>query len=176
MAAPGGGSGKPVTFSPGSPPVCSVSGGTVTSNTAGSCVVDANQAVSAQYQAPAHCSGRTERHGPVSPTRHRPSGAGTGCPIGSKGESIRDPDATSACQSPNSSASGRGTADQSDEDSSCVRQTGQMARTTTPPKPPRYGTHLRIAMAHSDVRDRIIGTQPECDTTRRPVNCLTIIR
>ena len=137
---PGGGSGKPVTFSPGSPPVCSVSGGTVTSNTAGSCVVDANQAVSAQYQAPAHCSGRTERHGPVSPTRHRPSGAGTGCPIGSKGESIRDPDVTSACQSPNSSASGRGTGDQPDEDSSCVRQTGQMARTTTPPKPPRYGT------------------------------------
>jgi hypothetical protein len=126
MAAPGGGSGKPVTFSPGSPPVCSVSDGTVTSNMAGSCVVDANQAVSAQYQAPAHCSGRTERHGPVSPTRHRPSGAGTGCPIGSKGESIRDPDVTSACQSPNSSASGRGTGDQPDEDLECPRVTSPL--------------------------------------------------
>jgi hypothetical protein len=51
VAAPGDGSGNPVTFSSGSSPVCSASGSTVTSNTVGSCVIDANQAVSAQYQA-----------------------------------------------------------------------------------------------------------------------------
>ncbi len=53
VAASGGGPGNPVTFSSGSSPVCSASGSTVTSKTVGSCVIDAKQAVSAQYQASA---------------------------------------------------------------------------------------------------------------------------
>ena len=46
VAASGGGSGEPVSFSidSGSGAVCSVSGGTVTFNQPGSCVIDANQA------------------------------------------------------------------------------------------------------------------------------------
>jgi hypothetical protein len=52
VAASGGGSGEPVSFSidSGSSAVCSVSGGTVTFNQPGSCVIDANQAGNAQYQ------------------------------------------------------------------------------------------------------------------------------
>jgi hypothetical protein len=48
----GGGSGNPVILSidPGSGPVCSVSGSTVTFTAAGSCVIDANQAGNARYQ------------------------------------------------------------------------------------------------------------------------------
>ena len=52
VAASGGGSGDPVSFSidPGSSAVCSFSGGTVTFNHPGSCVIDANQDGNAQYQ------------------------------------------------------------------------------------------------------------------------------
>ena len=52
VAASGGGSGEPVSFSidSGSSAVCSVSGGTVTFNQPGSCAIDANQAGNAQYQ------------------------------------------------------------------------------------------------------------------------------
>jgi hypothetical protein len=53
VAATGGGSGNPVTFSidPGSAPVCSVSASTVTFRQAGSCVIVASQAGDAKYQA-----------------------------------------------------------------------------------------------------------------------------
>jgi hypothetical protein len=53
LSATGGGSGNPVTFSvdSSSVTVCSVSGGTVLYLTAGSCVIDANQAGSAKYAA-----------------------------------------------------------------------------------------------------------------------------
>jgi hypothetical protein len=53
VAATGGGSGNPVTFSidPGSAQVCSVSGATVTFNHAGTCVIDAHQAGNASYRA-----------------------------------------------------------------------------------------------------------------------------
>jgi hypothetical protein len=49
VTATGGGSGNPVTFSSGSPDVCSVSGATVSFNQPGSCVIDANQAGTGQY-------------------------------------------------------------------------------------------------------------------------------
>ena len=49
VTARGGGSGNPVTFSSGSPDVCSVSGSTVSFNQPGSCVIDANQAGNGQY-------------------------------------------------------------------------------------------------------------------------------
>ena len=53
VAATGGGSGNQVKFSidPASTSVCSAAGSTVTFNQPGSCVIDANQAGSAQYQA-----------------------------------------------------------------------------------------------------------------------------
>ena len=52
VAASGGGSGEPVSFSidSGSSAVCSVSGDTVTFNQPGSCAIDANQVGNAQYQ------------------------------------------------------------------------------------------------------------------------------
>jgi hypothetical protein len=52
VAASGGGSGEPVSFSigSGSSAVCSVSGGTVTFNQPGSCAIDANQGGNARYQ------------------------------------------------------------------------------------------------------------------------------
>jgi hypothetical protein len=52
VAASGGGSGQPVSFSidSGSSAVCSVSGATVTFNQPGSCTIDANQSGNAQYQ------------------------------------------------------------------------------------------------------------------------------
>jgi hypothetical protein len=51
VAARGGGSGNPVTFTIDSPSasVCSVSGATVTFNQPGTCVIDANQAGNDQY-------------------------------------------------------------------------------------------------------------------------------
>ena len=49
VTARGGGSGNPVTFSSGSPDVCSVSGATVTFIKPGDCVIDANQAGSDKY-------------------------------------------------------------------------------------------------------------------------------
>ena len=49
VTARGGGSGNPVTFSSGSPDVCSVSGSTVTFSAPGTCVIDANQAGNGQY-------------------------------------------------------------------------------------------------------------------------------
>jgi hypothetical protein len=51
VAASGGGSGQPVSFSiaAGSSAVCSFSGGTVTFNQPGNCVIDANQDGNAQY-------------------------------------------------------------------------------------------------------------------------------
>jgi hypothetical protein len=51
VTARGGGSGNPVTFSSGSPDVCSVSGATVTFNQSGTCVIDANQAGDDKYAA-----------------------------------------------------------------------------------------------------------------------------
>ena len=53
LKATGGGSGNPVTFSidPASRSVCSISGSTVTFNTPGTCVIDANQAGDTRYQA-----------------------------------------------------------------------------------------------------------------------------
>ena len=53
MTVSGGGSGNLVTLSidPGSALVCSISGSTVTFLNPGSCVIDANQAGNAQYQA-----------------------------------------------------------------------------------------------------------------------------
>jgi hypothetical protein len=53
VTATGGGSDSPVTYSidPSSTSVCSASGSTVTFNQAGSCVIDANQASNAKYQA-----------------------------------------------------------------------------------------------------------------------------
>ena len=53
VAATGGGSGNPVTFSidPSSAPACSISGATVTFRQAGPCVIDANEAGNAKYQA-----------------------------------------------------------------------------------------------------------------------------
>jgi hypothetical protein len=55
VAASGGGSGNPVTFTIGSSSasVCSITGATVTFNHAGSCVIDANQAGNADYLAAA---------------------------------------------------------------------------------------------------------------------------
>jgi hypothetical protein len=52
VAATGGASGNPVTFTidPPNTPICSVSGSTVTFNQPGSCVIDANQAGNAKYQ------------------------------------------------------------------------------------------------------------------------------
>ena len=52
VAATGGASGKPVTFTidATSSSVCSISGSTVTFNGPGSCVIDANQAGNAKYQ------------------------------------------------------------------------------------------------------------------------------
>jgi hypothetical protein len=49
VTARGGGSGNPVTFSSGSPDVCSVSGATVTFIKPGDCVIDANQAGNDKY-------------------------------------------------------------------------------------------------------------------------------
>ena len=49
VTAKGGGSGNPVTFSPGSPDACSVSGATVTFIKPGDCVIDANQAGNDKY-------------------------------------------------------------------------------------------------------------------------------
>jgi len=53
VAATGGGSGNPVTFSidPPSAAACSISGATVTFRQAGPCVIDANEAGNATYQA-----------------------------------------------------------------------------------------------------------------------------
>ena len=53
LTAAGGGSGNPVILSidSGSSPVCSISGTTVTFNSPGSCVIDANQAGNTKYQA-----------------------------------------------------------------------------------------------------------------------------
>jgi hypothetical protein len=55
VTARGGGSGNPVTFTidPASTSACSISGATVTFNQAGTCVIDANQAGNAHYQAAA---------------------------------------------------------------------------------------------------------------------------
>jgi serine/threonine-protein kinase len=52
VAASGGGSGNPVTFTVSSS-VCSIAGATVTFNHPGSCVIDANQAGNAKYLAAA---------------------------------------------------------------------------------------------------------------------------
>jgi hypothetical protein len=49
VTARGGGSGNQVTFSSGSPDVCSVSGSTVTFSAPGTCVIDANQVGNGQY-------------------------------------------------------------------------------------------------------------------------------
>jgi Protein kinase domain/IPT/TIG domain len=51
LSATGGGSGNPVMFSvdPASAAVCTVSGGTVTYNNSGACVIDANQAGNGTY-------------------------------------------------------------------------------------------------------------------------------
>lgn len=49
VTAKGGGSGNPVTFSSGSPDVCSVSGATVTFIKPGDCVIDANQTGNDKY-------------------------------------------------------------------------------------------------------------------------------
>jgi len=49
VAATGGASGNPVTFSSGAPTVCSVSGATVSFTGAGTCTIDANQAGNADY-------------------------------------------------------------------------------------------------------------------------------
>ncbi len=51
VSATGGGSGNPVTFSEGSPGVCTISGATVTFIHAGTCVINADQAGSAYYAA-----------------------------------------------------------------------------------------------------------------------------
>ena len=53
VTAAGGGSGDPVTFSidPASASVCSISGATVTFTQPGTCIIDANQAGNASYQA-----------------------------------------------------------------------------------------------------------------------------
>jgi hypothetical protein len=51
VSATGGGSGNPVVFSSGSATVCSVSGSTVQFVGAGTCVIDANQAGNADYDA-----------------------------------------------------------------------------------------------------------------------------
>lgn len=51
LAATGGGSGNPVVFSSGSPGVCTVMGTQVTMLAAGTCVVNADQAGNAMYQA-----------------------------------------------------------------------------------------------------------------------------
>ena len=53
VTASGGGSGNPVILSidPGSASVCSITGSSVTFNNPGSCVIDANQAGTAKYQA-----------------------------------------------------------------------------------------------------------------------------
>ena len=51
VSANGGASGNAVTFSSSSPPVCTVSGNTVSAHTAGDCVVIANQAGNAAYSA-----------------------------------------------------------------------------------------------------------------------------
>jgi YVTN family beta-propeller protein len=53
VSATGGGSGNPVTLSidASATSVCSISGSTVTFNHAGSCIIDANQAGNATYQA-----------------------------------------------------------------------------------------------------------------------------
>ncbi len=53
VAANGGGSGNPVLFSSGSPGVCAVTGTQVTMLAAGTCVVNADQAGNAMYQAAA---------------------------------------------------------------------------------------------------------------------------
>ncbi|MGI8751554.1 MAG: hypothetical protein ACR2MN_04455 [Acidimicrobiales bacterium] len=53
VTATGGPSGNPVTFTSGSPAVCSVSGSTVTFTGPGSCVIDANQAGNANHTAAA---------------------------------------------------------------------------------------------------------------------------
>jgi uncharacterized repeat protein (TIGR02543 family) len=60
LSATGGGSGNPVMFSvdPASAGVCAVSGGTVTYNNSGACVIDANQAGNGTY-APASQVQRT---------------------------------------------------------------------------------------------------------------------
>ena len=49
VAASGGASGNPVTFSSGAPTVCAVSGATVTFTGAGTCTIDANQAGDTDY-------------------------------------------------------------------------------------------------------------------------------
>ncbi len=51
VTATGGGSGNPVTFSSGTPGVCTVTGATVTLDHAGTCTIDADQAGDADYQA-----------------------------------------------------------------------------------------------------------------------------
>jgi hypothetical protein len=53
VTATGGGSGQPVTFTidPSTTPVCSISGSTVTFIRVGTCVIDANEAGNARYQA-----------------------------------------------------------------------------------------------------------------------------
>jgi hypothetical protein len=55
VAAQGGASGNPVTFTidPPSTPICSITGATVTFNKPGSCVIDANQAGNGTYAAAA---------------------------------------------------------------------------------------------------------------------------
>ncbi len=49
VAATGGASGNPVTFSSGAPTVCSISGATVSFTGAGTCTIDADQAGNADY-------------------------------------------------------------------------------------------------------------------------------
>ena len=53
MTASGGASGNPVTFSidPSTNGICSISGATVTFVAVGTCVIDANQAGNANYEA-----------------------------------------------------------------------------------------------------------------------------
>jgi hypothetical protein len=51
VAATGGGSYNPVTFSSGTPALCSVAGATVSFVNSGTCTIDANQAGNTAYAA-----------------------------------------------------------------------------------------------------------------------------
>jgi hypothetical protein len=96
VAASGGGSGNPVTFTIGSSstPVCSVTGTTVTFNQLGSCVIDANQAGNAQYQ-PAPQAQQTITVGGTTKSPQKivftsPSSPATGVALGSATLSATD--------------------------------------------------------------------------------------
>jgi hypothetical protein len=67
VTASGGGSGNPVIFSidPGSASVCSISGSSVTFNNPGTCVIEANQAGNAKYQAAPQAQQTVEVNSPT---------------------------------------------------------------------------------------------------------------